>query len=148
MSRMRLLQDLRLMKFEDILSKRTAGKLTQEQGAEILGISVLTLRRWEGRYEAEGLKGFTIAGLVSWTNRSTRSPLRTAAMLKIFRCGPRCEGAAWCTGGPRWKISQGGSRGDLAVSMGIVCKRSAGPLFLRIGLHPDERCSQAALRVL
>ena len=79
MSRMRLLQDLRLMKFEAILSKRTAGELTQEQGAEILGISVLTLRRWEGRYEAEGLKGFTIAGLVSWTNRSTRSPLRTAA---------------------------------------------------------------------
>ena len=57
MSRTKLLQDLRLMKFEDILSKRTAGKLTQEQGAEILGISVLTLRRWEGRYEAEGAEG-------------------------------------------------------------------------------------------
>ena len=57
MSRTKLLQDLRLMKFEDILSKRTAGKLTQEQGAEILGISVRTLRRWEGRYEAEGAEG-------------------------------------------------------------------------------------------
>lgn len=57
MSRTRLLQDLRLMKFEDILSKRTAGKLTQEQGAEILGVSVRTMRRWEGRYEADGAEG-------------------------------------------------------------------------------------------
>ena len=57
MSRTRFLQDLRLMKFEDILSKRTAGKLTQEQGAEILGISVRTLRRWEGRFDAEGAEG-------------------------------------------------------------------------------------------
>jgi len=45
------------MKFEEILSKRTAGQLTQEQGAEILGVSVRTLRRWEGRYEAEGAEG-------------------------------------------------------------------------------------------
>ena len=57
MSRTKLLQDLRLMKFEDILSKRTAGKLTQEQGAEILGVSVRTLRRWEDRFEAEGAEG-------------------------------------------------------------------------------------------
>ena len=57
MSRTRLLQDLRLMKFEDILSKRTAGKLTQEQGAEILGVCVRTMRRWEGRYEADGAEG-------------------------------------------------------------------------------------------
>ena len=57
MSRTKLLQDLRLMKFEDILSKRTAGKLTQEQGAQILGVSVRTLRRWEDRFEAEGAEG-------------------------------------------------------------------------------------------
>lgn len=57
MSRTRLLQDLRHMKFEDILSKRTAGRLTQEQGAEILGVSVRTMRRWEGRYEADGAEG-------------------------------------------------------------------------------------------
>ena len=44
------------MKFEDILSNRTAGKLTQEQGAEILGISV-RMRRWEGRFDAEGAEG-------------------------------------------------------------------------------------------
>ena len=35
MSRTKLLQDLRLMKFEDILSKRTAGKLTQERCRDI-----------------------------------------------------------------------------------------------------------------
>ena len=57
MSRTKLLQELRLMKFEDILSKRTAGKLTQEQGAEILGVSERTLRLWEDRFESEGGEG-------------------------------------------------------------------------------------------
>lgn len=33
-----------------------------------------------------------------------------SALVKIFRCGPWCGGWAWCWGGPRWKISQGGSR--------------------------------------
>ena len=36
---------------------RTADKLTQEQAAEILGVSVRTVRRWEDRFEADGAEG-------------------------------------------------------------------------------------------
>ncbi len=43
------------MKF--LYSRRTADKLTQEQAAEILGVSVRTVRRWEDRFEADGAEG-------------------------------------------------------------------------------------------
>jgi transposase len=57
MNRAKVLQEVRLMKFEDIYSRRQARQLTQEQAAEILGVSARTLRRWEDRYEAEGAEG-------------------------------------------------------------------------------------------
>ena len=57
MNRAEVLQEVRLMKFDELYSRRTADKLTQEQAAEILGISVRTMRRWEERYEAEGAEG-------------------------------------------------------------------------------------------
>jgi len=57
MNRTRVLQELRIMKFEDVYSRRQARQLSQEQAAEILGVSVRTVRRWEDRYEAEGAEG-------------------------------------------------------------------------------------------
>ena len=57
MSRTVTLQDIRIMKFEDLYDRRCKGLLTQEEGAEILGVSVRTFRRYEGRYEEEGLEG-------------------------------------------------------------------------------------------
>ena len=47
------------MKFDDVCSRRTAGRLTREQAAEILGISVRTLRRWEERHAAAGAEGLS-----------------------------------------------------------------------------------------
>ena len=38
--------------------------------------------------------------------------------MKIFRCGPECEVCRWTDRGPRWKISQGGSRGGLVAAYG------------------------------
>lgn len=52
-----VLQKVRLMKFEELYSRRQARQLTQEQAAEILGVSVRTVRRWEDRFEAEGAEG-------------------------------------------------------------------------------------------
>ncbi len=45
------------MKFEELYSRRQAKQLSQEQAAEILGVSVRSVRRWEERYEAEGAEG-------------------------------------------------------------------------------------------
>lgn len=57
MKRTEVLQELRIMKFEELYSRRQARQLSQEQAAEILGVSVRTVRRWEDRYEAEGAEG-------------------------------------------------------------------------------------------
>lgn len=53
----RELQRRRRMKFEELFERRQAGQLSQEDAARVLGVSVRTLRRWEGRYGAEGEDG-------------------------------------------------------------------------------------------
>lgn len=50
-------QGLRLMKFEEVYGRTRAGTLSQEEAAEILGISERTFRRWRGRFEADGADG-------------------------------------------------------------------------------------------
>ena len=50
-------QGLRLMKFEEVYGRTRAGTLSQEEAAEILGISERTFRRWHGRFEADGAEG-------------------------------------------------------------------------------------------
>ena len=54
MKRTELLQEVRLMKFEELCSRRQARQLTQEQAAEMSGGSVRTVRRWEERFDANG----------------------------------------------------------------------------------------------
>ena len=45
------------MKFEEVYGRTRTGMLSQEEAAEILGISERTFRRWRGRFEAEGADG-------------------------------------------------------------------------------------------
>lgn len=45
------------MRFKEIYGRWQAGRLMQEEAAEILGVDVRTMRRWTRRYEAEGLEG-------------------------------------------------------------------------------------------
>ena len=83
MTRAEVLQEVRLMKFEEVYTRRTAGKLTQEQAAEILGVSVRTVRRWEDRYEADGAEGLYDRRLGKLANN--RVPTDTAMeMLTLF----------------------------------------------------------------
>ena len=83
MNRPEVLQELRLMKFEELYSRRQARQLTQTQAAEILGISVRTFRRWEDRYEAEGSSGLYDRRLGKLANN--RVPADTAMeILELF----------------------------------------------------------------
>ena len=75
MNRAEVLQEVRLMKFEDVYSRRSAGRLTQEQAAEIPGVSVRTVRRWEDRFEADGAEGLYDRRLGKLANTGNR-PLR------------------------------------------------------------------------
>ena len=46
MRRTKVLQGLRLMKFEDVYGKTHRGELSQSEAAEVLGLSERTFRRW------------------------------------------------------------------------------------------------------
>jgi len=57
MKRTEWLQETRKMRFEEAYGKWTKGRLSQEEAAQILGISSRTFRRYMGRYEEDGLEG-------------------------------------------------------------------------------------------
>ena len=56
-SRTKLLQEIRKMRFEEAYVGWQEKRLTQEQAAEILGVTDRSFRRYAARYEAEGLEG-------------------------------------------------------------------------------------------
>jgi transposase len=45
------------MRFEEVYERQQAGRLSQEEMAEILNVDVRTVRRWMRRYEDDGLDG-------------------------------------------------------------------------------------------
>jgi len=57
LSRAKLLQETRKMRFEEVYGDWQGKRLTQEQAARILGVCERSFRRYVDRYEAEGLEG-------------------------------------------------------------------------------------------
>jgi transposase len=57
MGRARVLEEIRIMRFEEILDRHERGHLTQAEAGEMLGMSERTLRRWQARYREEGAAG-------------------------------------------------------------------------------------------
>jgi transposase len=57
MRRTEQLQGLRMLKLKDVLSGWEAGRLSQLEAAEILGMSERTFRRWSRRFEEDGEGG-------------------------------------------------------------------------------------------
>ena len=57
MRRTELLQELRQMRFEEAYTGWSAGRLTQMEAANLLGVSDRTFRRYLLRYEEQGLEG-------------------------------------------------------------------------------------------
>ena len=45
------------MRFEEVYERHQAGRLSQEEMAEMLNVDVRTVRRWTRRYEDDGLDG-------------------------------------------------------------------------------------------
>ena len=56
---------------------------------------------------------------------------QTAAQVKVFRCGPRRASWSGRDHGPRWKTSQGGSRGGQAQSYGESVRALSAPVSVR-----------------
>src|SRR5438105_4426375 len=57
MGRAGVLQGVRQMRFEGLLERHERGELSQEEAAEMLGVSERTFRRWRDRLRDEGPEG-------------------------------------------------------------------------------------------
>jgi transposase len=57
MNRARWLQDRRMQKFRDVLSRWEGGELSMMEAGELLGMSERQFRRYRERYEEEGVEG-------------------------------------------------------------------------------------------
>jgi len=57
MTRARVLQEVRQMRFEELYERRQQRILTMAEAGEMLGVTERTFRRWRGRYHAEGAEG-------------------------------------------------------------------------------------------
>ena len=71
-------EERRLMMFQDARSMWTEGRLTQEQAAELLGVSARTFRRWTDRYGEDGIEGLR-------DRRVSRASHRAAPLDEVMR---------------------------------------------------------------
>ena len=69
MSRAHIMEEIKLMRFEEAYGSCKKKKLTQEQAAMLLGVSDRTFRRYIKRYEEEGLEGLLDKRLNSPSHR-------------------------------------------------------------------------------
>ena len=73
MRRTEMLQEIRKMGFAEVYSRWTERRLTQEQAAEIFGVSDRTFRRYMARYDEEGEAGLQDKRLTQASSR--RAPV-------------------------------------------------------------------------
>ena len=57
MTRARILQEVRQMRFEARYERRQRRDVTMAEAAEMLGVTERTFRRWSGRYDANQKRG-------------------------------------------------------------------------------------------
>ena len=83
MNRTAWLQDRRMQKFRDVLSRWEAGTLSMLEAAEILGMSERQFRRYRDRYEEDGLEGLKDRRLGKPSPKRVPAA-RTRAMLDLY----------------------------------------------------------------
>lgn len=89
MRRTELLQEVRMMRFEEIYGTWTDRRLTQEEAARVLGICSRTFRRHIDRYEEEGLEGLT-------DKRLSQISFRRAPVDEVFALTERYKSRYRC----------------------------------------------------
>jgi transposase len=84
MKRAALLQDRRMQKFGDVLSRWKAGSLSMAEAGELLGVSERQFRRYRERYEEDGLHGLVDRRLGKPSPKRVPAAER-ARMLDLYR---------------------------------------------------------------
>jgi Integrase core domain. len=85
MRRTEILQEIRIMRFEEAYGVWTEGRLTQEEAARILGVCDRTFRRYIHRYEEDGMEGLL-------DKRLTQASLRCAPADEVISLTRQYEG--------------------------------------------------------
>lgn len=85
MRRTEILQEIRIMRFEEAYGVWTEGRLTQEEAARILGVCDRTFRRYIHRYEEDGMEGLL-------DKRLTQASFRCAPADEVISLTRQYEG--------------------------------------------------------
>jgi len=85
MKRAEILQEIRIMRFEEAYSVWTEKRLSQEEAARILGVCDRTFRRYIDRYEDNGLDGLL-------DKRLTQASSRRAPVDEVMALARQYEG--------------------------------------------------------
>lgn len=107
MTRARILQEVRQMRFEELYARRQRRELTMIEAAEMLGVTERTFRRWSVRYEAEGTEGLA-------DRRLGRASARAVPVDEVLQMVTLYETryTGWTVKHfhERWQADHGGSR--------------------------------------
>lgn len=83
MDKAKVLQEVRLMRFEELYERRSGGRLTMCEAADILGVDERTFRRWSRKYEENGADGLVDGRIGKASHR--RAPVdEVSEMLALF----------------------------------------------------------------
>jgi transposase len=107
MTRTRVLQEVRQMRFEELYERRQQRILTMAEAGEMLGVTERTFRRWSGRYHAEGAEGLQDRRIGRLSARAV--PLDEALrMVTLYET--RYTGWTVKHFHERWRTEHGGTR--------------------------------------
>jgi transposase len=84
MDRTRIHEGIRRMRFEGLLERQERGELSQQEAAEVLGISERSFRRWRDRLRDEGPSGLADRRLGRPSDRRA-SVSEISRMLELYR---------------------------------------------------------------
>lgn len=74
-------QEIRKMRFEEAYEGWNAGRLTQAEAAQTLGVCERSFRRYMGRHETDGLDGLTDRRLEQASNRRAPASAASASII-------------------------------------------------------------------
>jgi transposase len=107
MTRARILQEVRQMRFEELYARRQQRILTMAEAGAMLGVTERTFRRWSGRYDAAGPEGLQDRRIGRASARAV--PVDdVVAMLALYQT--RYTGWTVKHFHERWQTEHGGTR--------------------------------------
>ena len=135
MTRAKILQEVRRMRFEELYGRRQRRELTRVEAAEMLGITERTFRRWRGRDDTDGVEGLQDRRI---DRASARAVPVDEALRMVARYETRYTGWTVKHFHERWHTEHGGTR---SYSWTKKTLQAAGQVTraIRRGAHRKKR---------